>query len=511
MRLADRLRPSTRTPSTRVQRIGFAFFWLIVTAYGFFIASDANWNTESHLYTAFALVDHHTVSIDDYRVRLGDRAYWNGHYYSDKAPGLALAAAPVYAGLRLAFPREVGQAYRPYPHMRYAISRSTVYVRYIITYVLVIVPSAILAILLWLFLSRFTSYGGGLMIAGVYALGTPAYAFSIRFYSHQFSAVLLFSAFLLIFHRVKGRLPSRSVILASCLAGLLCAYAAISEYPTAVISALIAVYAASVSRDRLRCVVTFCIGSAPPILLAAAYNAAAFGRPFATGYTYVHSALYHSHVATGVLGMSNPLAYGMHVPSPSALWEITFGLYRGIFPISPVLLVCIAGLAHMWRCRALRPEFYLIAVSVVAYFLLDASRDVTMNGWSGGASVASRHLVPVLPFMVVPAVFGLRSRLYRFLFIASGCVSVGITWSIVSSVGLFSMTDRSPITNELLPAFFGGHFQPSWGFMTGSTSFAGLLPLLAVVLILVGRITWLLRRPDHVARVDSPLMEGSAA
>src|SRR5690349_353233 len=137
MRLRDRFNRQTRKPSTRTQRIGFAFFWLIVLSYAYFVASDANWNTESHLYPAFSVIDHGTLSIDAYQQRLGDKSLSRGHFYSDKAPGLALLAIPVYGVLRVAMPSQRGLPYEVYPHMRYAIPRSTVYIRYAVTYVLI--------------------------------------------------------------------------------------------------------------------------------------------------------------------------------------------------------------------------------------------------------------------------------------------------------------------------------------------------------------------------------------
>src|ERR1700730_17820839 len=99
MRFRDRFTRNQRTPSTRNQRIGFAFFWLIVLCYAYFIATEANWNTESHLYPAFSIIDHGTVSIDAYQQRLGDKSKFQGHWYSDKAPGVSFLALPAYAAL----------------------------------------------------------------------------------------------------------------------------------------------------------------------------------------------------------------------------------------------------------------------------------------------------------------------------------------------------------------------------------------------------------------------------
>src|ERR1700737_2616481 len=66
----------------RREGIGLAFFWLVMLAYGFFVPTILSWNTESHLYATFSIVDRHTVNIDAYQQGLGDKSYYNGHYYS---------------------------------------------------------------------------------------------------------------------------------------------------------------------------------------------------------------------------------------------------------------------------------------------------------------------------------------------------------------------------------------------------------------------------------------------
>src|SRR5216684_1994674 len=44
------------------------------------------------------MLERHTLRIDDYAAHTGDKARWQGHYYSDKAPGASLLAlAPVAA------------------------------------------------------------------------------------------------------------------------------------------------------------------------------------------------------------------------------------------------------------------------------------------------------------------------------------------------------------------------------------------------------------------------------
>ncbi|MGH2442709.1 MAG: hypothetical protein ACRDFX_06060 [Chloroflexota bacterium] len=488
---------SDKQATNRRESIGLAFFWLVVLAYGFFIPSILSWNTESHLYPAFALVDHHTIRIDAYQQGLGDKSFHNGHYYTDKAPGLSFLAVPVYGAMRLAFPHAGISGFKLYKHIKnyYYIPQDVTYVRYAITYLLVALPSAVLAILMWLFLMRLTGDAGWSMaLAAVYALGTIAYVYSIWFFSHQICAILLFGAFLLIFYRIRGKEPDRRLLLSALGAGFLAGFSIISEYPTVIIAAILGIYMLVVARDRLRTLIAFVLGMAPPAALNIGYNLVAFGKPLAMGYLYVHSKAYHVHVHTGFLGISNPFSYAIKAPSLNSLYEITFGTYRGLFLVNPVLLLFFAGVFFMWKRRDVRAEMWLCVAIVLVYFLLDASRGADTNGWSGGSSVASRHLTPMIPFMIVPIAFGLRDRSFRALFVVWGAVSMAIMFMTVSSTYLFPYTDRNPIFNEVLPNFFHGKIIPNWVYVwrssIGITGFATLLPFFAIALLLIG---WIVR------------------
>jgi len=493
MRLRDRFDRSKRKPSSLPQRIGFALFWLLVLAYGFMIPLGANWNAESHLYLTFAIVDHHSVNIDPYHQRLGDESFYGGHYYTDKAPGLSFLAVPLYAGLRAVNPHTKGQGYGVHSHMRYSIPRSTVYLRYIITYLLIVLPSAIFGVLLWLFLRRFTqSDGWALAIAVVYSLGTIAFVYSTQFFSHQVTAILLFGSFLVMFSRVRMQAPNMTVLGFAALAGLLAGYAVITEYPAAVIAALLAAYCYVVAPGRARALVAFILGLVPAAALNVTYNLLAFGKPFSTGYSYVHSEAYQSQVHAGTLGLANPASYGIRAPSWNSLWQITFGPYRGIFLISPVLLLFFVGVVFLWRRRDLRAEFWLCSLVVILYFLMDASRGVEQNGWSGGWSIASRHLTPMLPFMLLPIALALRIRAFRLAFVALGSASIAMTFMAVAGGDQFSFSDHNPLVNEMLPNFFNGNLIANWGAAFGLRGLASLVPLAVLAAALLSRLLWLL-------------------
>jgi hypothetical protein len=369
-------------------------------------------------------------------------------------------------------------------------------VRYAITYVLLMLPAAIFGVLLWLFLSQFIPAGWALVATAAYALGTTAYPYSTWYFSHQICAMLLFGAYLILYFRVRRAPPDRRALLFTALAGLLAGYAVISEYPTVVIAACVGGYALAVSRERAATAAAYIAGLLPAAAAAIAYNTLAFGKPFATGYNFVDSSMYRHHVATGLFGLSNPVSYGIQLPTWDSIWEITFGTYRGIFLLCPVLLLFLPGVAMMWRRRELRADVVLSAIVVVLYFLMDASRAQDVNGWSGGWSIASRHLVPVLPFMLLPAALLLAARWGRVVFTALAAVSIAMMFGVVAtglSLG-FNFNDRNPIVHELWPAVSGGRAASNWGNLLGLQGVESLLPLAAIAVLLVARLLWLFHR-----------------
>lgn len=504
------LRRERRKKSVRM-RAGFAFWWLIVVAYAYMIPTFPNFNTESHLYTAFAIVDHSTVAIDAYQQRLGDRAVYRGHTYSDKAPGVALLEVPFYAVLERVAPGLKGKGYGVAGRYQYSIARDTAYIRYAITYFLLIVPSALFSILLWLFLARFLASGWAMALAGVYALGTIAFPYSVWLFSHQITAILLFCAFLLIFTRVKERSISRSVLLSAALAGLAAGYSVISEYPTALIAAALAAYLLSVTQNRFRTGAAFLLGMVPPAVAGATYNMAAFGKPFATGYAYVRSSMYVSTTRTGLFGLANPTAYGVRLPSWDSLYGITVSPYRGLFLYSPVLLLVVPGLVVMARRRQLRAEWILTVALLVGYIVFVAARPEDKNGWAGGWSVSSRHLTPIVPFMLLPIALALSRRAVRILFVVLGAASVALMSLIMvtDNSGGFPLGDRNPLVNVLLPDLRAGKIDVNWGWLLGLRGWASLIPYLVVAGLLLWRVVWLLRR-DPDSRAVQPEGEGAA-
>ena len=85
--------------------LAFAFLSIFFTGQ---FAPFANPNELSRLQAVYSFVENGTFAIDGAIAVFGDhedKSVWDGHFYSNKAPGLTFAAIPVYRALRVFFPR----------------------------------------------------------------------------------------------------------------------------------------------------------------------------------------------------------------------------------------------------------------------------------------------------------------------------------------------------------------------------------------------------------------------
>ena len=111
--------PPAAPPAAGAPRLALAAVLLVGLAYATMIQSFS-WNQTSHYDLIRALNDDSTT-IDPYQANTGDKVFYKGHYYSARAPGLALFALPV---LRRAEPRATPN--RGHAHMwRHRTTRAT--------------------------------------------------------------------------------------------------------------------------------------------------------------------------------------------------------------------------------------------------------------------------------------------------------------------------------------------------------------------------------------------------
>lgn len=484
-----------RQSLTRERQIELVLFLVLLLCYGYFFPRWADPNQNSRLDMVVAVVDDGTFQIDKYVANTVDYAKVGEHYYSDKAPGVAFLGIPVYAVLgevldlpfmapltdRLANSAAFQSTLNPEgtgvntDKVRFAIAQVA------LSFLFGAVPTAILGVLLFRVLGRFSdNLGLRLILALAYGLLTPAFAYANTFYGHQLSAFLLFGAFYLVFMSAKPLGPLRLMGI-----GVLLAYSVVTEYPTFLLVGVLFLYTLYVLMQQGEWrKIGWVIG--PAGVIAAAwmlYNKTIFGGYLELGYSY--SELWVDSHSSGFMSLG--------LPRPDAVWGITFGLFRGLFWLSPWLLLALPGLVQWWRSRQYRVE-WLVTLACIGFMFLFNSSSVM---WWGGFSVGPRYLLPMLPFLVVPVGVALRP-LTQPSFPTTRWLKWGLAllliWSFLATWGMTLAgqafppdTIPNPWLDYLLPHWQEGNIARNLGTIIG---FKGLISLVPVLLLSLALLVW---------------------
>ena len=339
-----------------------------------YLAQGPTNNGNSHQALVLALADG-TARIDETVSRVGDlsttdTAWYDGHAYSNKAPGLALAALPAYLALEA-----VGETDDP------------ARVLWALTLVGGVAAAALLLVLVQRVCDR-AQPGLGTPVAIIIGLGTLILPFSTMLFAHVLSATLAFAAFALLWRERRGE-PSL-VLLAA--AGAIVALAASTEYPVALAGLVLLLYAAA-RPGAVRRVAAYAAGGIAGLIPLAAYNWWALGSPLRLTYRY--GVFIPGESRRDVLNNEVPFSTLWDVPTLNDVVRLLFYNW-GLITAAPILALAAVGIVLLWR-RQLRAEA-LVSVGVAAAFVLYSAGYYEPYGdtW------APRFLVPVIPFLALP-------------------------------------------------------------------------------------------------------------
>jgi len=445
--------------------------WLIGLAllccYSYFFYLGGNWNVESRSAQIWALAEHGSLVIDDYPGLPeggGDAARHGGHYYSDKLIGPSLAAVPVYWTAR----RVLSAAGMPLRRAVYwALRVTNVFAN--------AVPSALLGALLYLFLAELGLTSRlRVWLAFAYGLGTLALPYSTALFGHQFAAVCVAGAFMLLWRQRHGWSAARAVA-----AGALMGLGAISDFMALVIAfflGLYAVWTALGRADESRAGVAAAGRRMAPLALVAALalciqlgaNWASFGGPFELAQA--HHATLGAHHEAGFLGIGRP--------NPEALYQLTVGPYRGLFFGSPVLLLALPGLFLLGR--KMRAEAIIIGAAWAAVLLIHSG----YTDWPAGTAYGPRYQIVAIPLLIIAAAETARKS--PFIFKALAAISIAFMVIVCAQNPFGIPVDVKNPLGAALGHLAAGDLQ-YWnlGMTVGLPGIASLLPLAAVEAALI--------------------------
>lgn len=482
-------KPSDRRPALIIGLV-------LMLCYSYYFYLGGNWNVESRLALMHAVVDRGTLQIDHYyfnqrmnRERTQDIALYRGHYYSDKAVGVAFLGVPFYWGVKSLF------ALAP-P----AQGWQWVMGNYLVNLFVTAFPSALAGVLFFILLGYFLPAGAPrIWLTLAYGLGTIAAPYATMIFGHQTAAALGFIAFFILFRlRRRGWSPGWALA-----AGLLAGYSLITDFLSALVVLGLVIYAGVTVFQRgkgvgagICALLPFLAGLLPPLALQLWYNWAAFGSPLASAYHYEVLEKFRIGMSAGLMGITYPRL--------EALYQLTFGPYRGLFYGSPFLLFVIPG-TWLWLRRP-RPsgkklpppspfaEFRLEGLLCAGLGLFALLINASYYLWGGGGIYGARFMIPALPFICLLARPAMDFAPTAFKALA--LLSIIFTGAVMITTPLVPENAANPL--------FGAVFRDIWryGFVSHPNNY-NLLMLLGVrnllslvfLLLLVGLLLLRLRVP----------------
>jgi hypothetical protein len=366
-----------------------AFFW-----------HTRDWNTASRLMLTYSLVDRGTVVITGLDRQTGDKARFQGQYYSDKLPGFSLlATVPYFVSKQV-----MGLPSHPLNERARAYWAADYWVTLFTSGLLTACTGALLV-----YWARCLGCqpAQAALFGLAYGLATPAYVYATLANGHQMSAFALFTSFFLLWKKSPRRRPGHVF-----LAGFLAAYASVVELSVGPVSAILGMYLLIQCIARRRPIddfAIFCVGAAIPTLILLGYNQLAFGSPWQMGYFH-----HATREFAKVHNARNPLGLSMPESFIGRLGSLLWGRHRGLTFYAPILLLTLPGWITLFARRqsSVASITFLVVVCVLIV-------NVFYPEWTGGWSTGPRLLVPLLPFAVLP-VAGLLS--------GEGGLSKAATW-----------------------------------------------------------------------------------
>lgn len=431
----------------------------------FFIPGNqqGNANTVSRMAAIFAILQDGSLKIDRFASLTTDKAMFDGHAYSDKAPGQILTAL-LPAGTALALLRLANIPTAPLQGDQY----TTAYM--VALWVSICSTSALFtafaaASLAYLARLLGASSNGALFCAFGYALCTPALGWASIMFSHGLAAGALCIAFASLQASQLALFSSTRLWWHGVTAGAAIGLAIITEFTVAIPGLLIGLLA--MPRNRPWPVaIGMVVGGLPFAVALAAWNYIAFGAVTQIGYAAV----------VGFDGMRQGV-FGISWPRPGVAWALIFSPYRGIMWFAPWLVFLPIAAYRAWQAWPRAAVVTCVAV-LTSFLCLNAGYAY----WDGGWSTGPRHLMASLPFacLLFAPLWDAASVPMRWLLMLTA--SIGAVLAIAcASVDMAAPSDyRMPLFEYILPRFLKGDVHNALTLLGGQ----GHLTLLALPVIL---------------------------
>jgi hypothetical protein len=401
---------------------------LFVALAGIVTMHGNNANPYSRFAMLAAIAEDHSLAMDAYRDSTCD---WSrtpdGRYYSNKAPGPALLAVPLYLPIDAAVVAHIPD--RPTRDAQRMAWRNEILD--ILSLTLQAVPFAIVVMLAASALAKRGASRPAIQLAALAMLfGNTAALLMNMFYGHGMAALFTVAMVLAL---LDGRWA---------LAGLLLGLNVLTDYGSALFAPVLAVMLFAQAPHDWRSLLSrggrFALGGLGPLVAFLAYHAHCFGGPFTLPNKY-QNPVFVEKTGRALWGVID------FFPSVHFSYELLFGNKRSLLVTQPwVLLLAVLLVSMLWRRSRWGAQRWAATgvVLPIAFggllllFLMNAS----FGGWHGGVCPGPRYLSAALPAvgLALGLAYDTFPRLARLLLWAAVVPAVALfilIWS--SDLGLW--------------------------------------------------------------------------
>ena len=454
-------------------------FILVLVLYSYFYG-PVGWSQNSRINMIAATVENNPAlplfSIDKYiysqdlTKNTGDWSYYQGHYYSNKAPFPAMFGIPLYFLIT-----QIETVLKI--NTQHIVTE--IFNFYLLNIFLSILPLAFAAVLFYRIASDLNTEQTALAVSIFLFTGTLLFPFAGGLWGHPTATALL----IFTLHQI---LLKKNFLLAGFFAGLMTG----SEY-TAGFASLILLFFI-LWQNGIRSGAKFILGTLPAIITLLWYNWTCFGDPLTTSIAVTNQQFLTASSSLGVLSNINL----------QNLQAIIFSL-QGLLPIMPGFILLPFILLNTAALR--RNKFSLLLnLSIFITVLLIIS---AFNGWHGGASVGPRYLILVMPCLCL--LLSLLASIpinIKALYTLTLCSFINML-AIAAVSCLYIDQHSNPLYGGIYKFFLSGKlspfkgeillqsFNPEWdnlksfasfnlGQLLGLSGFYSLIPLMLILLIL---------------------------
>lgn len=383
------------------------FTYLVFTKYD-------GWNENSRLDLVLSIVNDKSLSIDNYHYNTGDKSYFQGHFYSDKAPGSSLLVVPIY----YIYSKTFGKVNCNKPD----IFNCEDYKLFLgLIFVIILFSSSLCTALTGVILYKFLNYFSKkeihkIIIVYLFGLSTIAFQYATIYLGHATSMFFMFAAYYLVFRYFKENKGNLF------FPGTLAMFSFLVDFTNFGFILVLALFI-FIKKSSLKQVIYFGAGLFLVSLILLSYNSFIYKNPFDISYRhlylrdsiakkelkefnllFVFSEDIHNHFDPNIE------LYSFFISKP---FRVFFYPYRGLFFYSPVLLF-----GFYFLIRTLKKDLLakLVFLNVLLMFFFHF---ISINYWWGGSAFSSRYLLTLVPFLCIYIIkiFNVRLKFIYFLFI----------------------------------------------------------------------------------------------